>query len=130
MFKIKCDNCNNYIVLNQKKTMDYYMDTMQYTIERVGNINYDQIPLFTFYKCHGCKKEYKFDVKEYELRVKKTLVEMALKIKRSELLSSINPYNIDPDNGMEFCGICEGYDQKGNCFVDMVKQCPLRRLNK
>ena len=116
-------------MLDQKKTMDYYLQVMHFIIKPEGQIDFDEIPLISFYACPRCKTEYSFDTKEYEKRVRMTIADLALRIKKSDMLASLNPHNIDPDNGLEYCGICDGYDKEGNCLSDMVKRCPLRKLH-
>jgi len=60
--------------------------------------------------------------------VKNYIAEEAMYIRKQRMFAEdINPYTIDPDNGLDYCGQCDGYDGEGNCLVDIIKQCTIRK---
>lgn len=128
MLEFDCDKCSSAVIVNQLFTSQEYNKILRYEVLRSGEVVSNELPPFLYYECVGCGERYKLDIKEYELRVRKATVKKAVKLKNSELRSQINPYKIDPDNGLKHCGVCEGVDKEGNCFVDYIKQCPIRKL--
>lgn len=128
MFEFDCDKCGGTVLINETFTMKHYSDMLKFEIDNTGGMLSEEVPIFLFYQCMDCNELYKFNFKEAELRLRKSLVKKAAKLKQINLRSKVNPYTIDPDNGLEHCGLCEGIDGEGNCFVDYIKQCPIKDL--
>jgi hypothetical protein len=128
MLEFDCDKCSGPTTINDLLTIKAYNDVMKYEVTHTGEIVSKEIPVFLYYECISCGETYRFGFKEVEGRIRKAMAAQAIKLKNTELRAQINPYNIDPDNGIESCGICEGVDGEGNCFVDYVKQCPIRKI--
>jgi len=128
MIDFNCDKCKSKVVLNEVITIKAYVDILNYEAINTGELVSNTLPSFLYYQCIECGEKYKLDFKEFELRVRKSMVEKAVKLKNINLRSQINPYSIDPDNGITECGMCDGIDGKGICFTDYFKQCPIRKL--
>ena len=128
MLEFSCDKCGNDVILNETFTIVHYMDILKYEMISPGELITKDLPDFMFYQCIECDERYKLNFKEVELRVRKKLVDKAAKLRTRNLRAQVNPYDIDPDNGIAECGICEGFDGEGNCFKDFIKQCPVRNF--
>jgi len=129
MLEFSCDKCGNDVILNETFTMTHYMELLKYEMTHKGGLISKDLPIFMFYQCIECEEKYKLNFKEVELRIRKKIADKAVKLKNINLRSQVNPYTIDPDNGMDECGMCEGLDGNGNCFKDFIKQCPVRNFN-
>jgi len=79
------------------------------------------------YRCPKCKLLKNLTHAEWELLLRKEIAREVLDIRMKEFFRSINPQTIDPDNGLEYCGQCNGYAEDGNCLVDIIKQCTIRK---
>ena len=114
--------------MNELFTTQEYVKILRYEVLNTGELITSDVPLFMYYECINCEKKYKLVFQEVEARVRKSLAKKAARLKTLELRSKINPYKVDPDNGFESCGLCDGFDGKGNCFTDFTKQCYIRKL--
>ena len=128
MFSIKCDNCGEEIFIDGSETFDSYMKNYNYLMDDKGKIVEGSINQYLIYKCPLCNKRYKFTYKDWEKRFREKIAQDVMEARKMEMFSKqINPQTIDPDHGVEFCGQCSGYDGTGYCFVDVIKQCTIRK---
>ena len=125
MFDLKCDECGHKVVPNEMLTRDEYMKDMDYFVDEEGKILDSSVQQYLIYTCIKCEKIYKLNYKEWEQRFRKKIAEDLMHVRQVEAFKKLNPYTIDPDNGMEFCGQCAGIED-GNCYVDIIKQCSIR----
>lgn len=128
MFYILCDFCENQLVLDQNKTLNYFYNNLSYYIKEDGFLNYKDIPVLMMYYCLGCNKEYEFDVFELNTRLKKSIADVALKLKRKNLALEMKDIKPDQDSGLVYCGICPGYDGEGNCLKNIIDRCSIRKV--
>jgi hypothetical protein len=96
-------------------------------VDSTGKLIEASIQQYLIYTCIKCGKNYKFSYKEWEKRFRMQIAEDAMHVRKAEMFKQLNPYIIDPDNGLEFCGQCDGIDNEGNCYVDIIKQCTIRK---
>ena len=130
MFKLSCDNCSGELTLDSQRTTADYLETMKYEVIHKGSLVNENVPLYMYYVCIKCNSGCKLTPVEFEGKIREHMAYTALKIKRANIMEQIDPHKIDPDNGMEYCGECIGYDSHGSCLVDIIKQCPLLREKK
>jgi hypothetical protein len=128
MLPIVCDKCNGELVLDEALTIEEYMKDMDYFVDELGNIQDSCIQQYMFYVCSFCKTAYKFTYKDWEQRMRLRIAKEAMDLRKQKMFAEdINPYTIDPDNGIDYCGQCDGYDGEGNCLVDIIRQCTIRK---
>jgi len=128
MFAIPCDACGTNLLLDQQSTIDMYMNDADYVIGEDGKLVNESIQEYIVYKCPMCDSIYKFTYKEWEVRYRRVLAERVMELRKQKMFrEEINPQTINPDNGLEFCGQCSGYAGDGNCLVDIIKQCTIRK---
>ena len=127
MFKLACDKCGGQLALDNISTIHDFQENIRYEIIESGSLINKDIPLYSYYVCTNCNESYKLTPIEFDRKVREFITEMALKMKRARIMEQINWSMVDQDSGLEYCGQCQGYDEKGNCLVDIIKQCPLLR---
>ena len=127
MFEILCDNCGEELVADYRSTLDEYNKDMDYIVEDIGKIVESSLQQYLVYTCMLCDKVYKFTYKDWERRYRERLAMDVMEIRKREMFKAVNPQSIDPDNGLEYCGQCSGYAGDGNCLVDIIKQCTIRK---
>jgi len=130
VFNIKCDMCGYLIELDFDRTVESYCGDMDYLIQEDGQLAENTIQNYMIYKCSNCGEIYRFTLKDLELRIRKQAAISAMNMRRDEVFKNIKPNSINPDNGFEYCGKCDGYDGEGNCFIDVIKQCSIRKFNE
>jgi hypothetical protein len=129
MLEVICDNCGDILALDEISTFEDYKKDHGIILKEDGTLSEESIPTYIVFKCLSCNSLYKLTYEEWFEKVKFKIAESAMHARRLEIFKEhINPYIIDPDNGLEFCGKCPGIDNEGNCYVDIIKQCPIRRL--
>jgi phage FluMu protein Com len=128
MFEIECDECNDNLLVDLKETIDSYSDNMDYIVDDLGKIIESTLQKYLVYKCPTCKKSYKFTYADWELRARKSIAYRVMEVRKQKMFrEEINPQSINPDHGLEQCGQCSGYAGDGWCFVDIIKQCTIRK---
>jgi len=128
MFTISCDKCDGDLRINDFLTTEEYMKDSDYFIDELGKLQDDSVQQYLIYKCIQCEELYKFTYKEWEERMRIRTAREVMGLRKQKMFEQdINPYNIDPDNGLEYCGQCDGYDEEGNCLTDIIKQCTIRK---
>lgn len=128
MFTILCDKCGGELLIDEKSTSDEYMKDADYIVEEEDRIAEKSVQQYLIYKCILCDEIYKFTYKEWEAKYREKMAMSVMEIRKQKMFSEdINPQTIDPDNGLEYCGQCSGYAGDGNCLVDVIKQCTIRK---
>ena len=128
MFNIICDNCGGSMIVDHKITLDNYLAKVNYVTDDIGKICDIALNSYLTYVCNSCTKQTDYTIAEVELKLREDLTFEVKKYRKSHVFRNIiNPLYIDPDNGLEYCGRCLGVDNEGNCYSDIIKQCPFRR---
>ena len=127
MFEILCDNCGEELIVDHRATVDEYNKDMDYIVEDEEKIVESSLQQYLMYKCRLCEKVYKFTYKEWEKRYREKVAMEVMEVRKHRVFKAMNPQIIDPDNGLEYCGQCSGYAGDGNCLVDIIKQCTIRK---
>lgn len=131
MFKLECDKCREgYLCIDRNLTLEDYKNNIDFEIAYEGTLKINKIPIYMYYVCNRCNSLYKLTPVEVEDKIRDFMANIALKMKRAYIMEQINFKEVDPDNGIEFCGKCVGYDGKGTCLKDIIKQCPLLKETK
>lgn len=129
MLDILCEHCRNIMILDELSTFESYKEDGRTKLNEDGTLAEESIPEYLIFKCLKCDATCNLTYKEWFDQVKQKIARDVLYSTRQELFKKhINPHIIDPDNGLEFCGQCPGVDNEGNCYVDIIKQCPMRDL--
>jgi RNase P subunit RPR2 len=128
MFTILCDKCGSDILIDEKATSDEYMKDADYIVEEEDRIVEKSVQQYLIYKCILCGEIYKFTYKEWEAKYREKIAMDVMELRKQKMFAeNINPQTIDPDHGLEYCGQCSGYAGDGNCLVDVIKQCTIRK---
>ena len=128
MFTIKCEKCGGMVIIDELLTRDEYLKDMNYLVDENGQLLDSAIQQYLMYKCVDCNELYKLTYKEWEKLFRKKLAEEIMYARKAKMFrDELNPDIIDPDNGFEFCGQCDGNDGEGNCFTDIIKQCTITK---
>lgn len=127
MFKLKCDKCEGNIVLDARLTNNDYMKTMNYLVDKDGEVDINTIQTYMIYACFECGAKYRFELKDIEQRLRKELAQVAITIKRDQELDRLS---CDIDDGVEevlkFCGKCPGMHNNGMCLTVIMSRCSIR----
>ncbi len=126
MYTLKCDECGNEVMPDEMAKKDKNIKDMNYVVNEDGEFLESAIQQYLIYVCIKCGKKYNLSYKEWEKRFRKKIAEETMHVRKAEAFKQMNPYIINPDNGLEFCGQCDGIED-GNCFVDIIKQCTMRK---
>lgn len=128
MFILECEKCSGKLIVDETATTVEYAKDMDYCVDELGELQEKSIQEYLVYRCNKCGREYKFTYKNWEKRMRIKLAKEAMQLRKHMMFANdINPYTIDPDNGIEYCGQCDGIDGEGNCLVDIIKQCTIRK---
>lgn len=127
MFAFKCEKCGNKVIVDEMATKDEYMKDMDYLVDENGELLDSAVQQYLIYVCTECGENYKLNHEEWEKKFRKKIAEDTMHVRKAEMFRQLNPYTIDPDNGLEFCGQCDGVDKEGNCYVDIIRQCTMRK---
>jgi len=128
MFSLECEKCGSLIQIDEHITAEEYSKDMDYLVDEVGYLVESTIQKYLIYKCSNCGATYRFTYKDWEKLIRIKVAKVAMSLRKQKMFAEdINPMIIDPDNGLEYCGQCDGYDNEGNCLVDIIKQCTIRK---
>lgn len=128
MFDLGCEKCGGLIQIDEYLTAEEYSKDMDYLVDEVGHLVEATIQKYLVYRCGVCGTTYRFTYKDWEERIRIKVAKMTMGIRKRKMFEGdINPMRIDPDNGLKYCGQCDGYDGEGNCLVDIIKQCTIRK---
>ena len=125
MFDMKCEQCGNNVSIDQQRTVNNYMVTMDYVVSKDGELDMSTIQEYMYYKCQFCNKTYKYTIKEIEREVRRSFAETAMLLKRKEVVDE-NKHKVNEDSVLSYCGKCRGQDGKGNCFSAIMNNCVIR----
>jgi hypothetical protein len=128
MFDLECEKCGGMIQIDEYLTAEEYGKDMDYLVDEVGHLVESTIQKYLVYRCISCDATYRFTYKDWEKHIRVKVAKIAMDLRKQKMFAEdINPMMIDPDNGLEYCGQCDGYDGEGNCLVDIIKQCTIRK---
>lgn len=126
MFPIMCDICGNSLFFDYHTTIEEYLPKVNYMQNTIKDICDIALDSHLSYNCTHCAEKFKYTFKEVELKLIDTIKKDVKRYRKIYVFKNIiNPMNIDPDNGLVFCGICDGVDNLGNCYNDIKNVCPL-----
>lgn len=125
MFGMKCKKCGGSITLDQQRTTNTYMGTMDYIISKDGELDMNTVQGYMYYKCQFCNSTYKYTIKDVEREVRRSFAETAMSLKRNEAFND-NKNEINEDSVLSYCGKCRGQDGRGNCFSVIMNNCSIR----
>jgi len=130
MFNIMCDNCDSFLVALDDETLSNYLNQVDYLNDSIDTLCSKALSTSAYYKCPRCSLKYTYTIDEVVNKFKEQLIFDIKKYRKIHIFKNyINPMIIKPDNGLLFCGLCAGIDNKGNCYVDIIKQCPFKVKN-
>lgn len=128
MFNIICNSCGGAMVVDYQITIENYVNKVDYVRDDLGKICDIALNSYLTYGCTNCTYKANYTMAEVELKIRQDLTQEVKKYRKTHVFKKvINPLYIDADNGMEFCGRCLGIDNEGNCYKDVILQCPFRR---
>jgi len=131
MFEITCEECSSLITMDYQASLEDYLYKVNYVTNDITYITDTAIKAYMIYKCIGCGKVFKYTLKDLELKLRQSIHKDVRKYRKIYVFRNIlNPANVDPDNGLLFCGICDGVDNLGNCYTDIVNICPFACKNE
>ena len=126
MLGIDCGECNGLLLFDEFFTRNEYLKDADYIVDDAGEIVDSAVQQYLMYKCSRCNKLYKFTYMEWEKKARtKIAKEIMIARKLKVFREVVDPANVDPDNGLEWCGKCDGIDNEGNCFTDIIKVCTI-----
>ena len=128
MYDIKCENCNEQLEFNYDMTLQDYLRRVNILEDDIDLVLGDSVESPLAYVCEGCGSQYRYTYKDVIEKVKLLLKWDIMNIRKANMLKNdINFMSIKPGCGIEYCGQCSGVDGKGNCSVDLIKQCTIRK---
>lgn len=126
MFPLICSGCKNYLEFDYQASLEEFLSKVSYTKDSIDKICNVSLETPLMYKCVKCGSKVNYNFREVEEKFKETLCKDIKKYRKIYVFRNVlNPNNINPDNGLTYCGICDGVDDEGNCYVDIYKICPL-----
>lgn len=128
MFSINCDDCDNSLMFDYDNTVDNYTKEVDYKTQPLDFIMEKVLANYLLYVCSSCDKKYKYTYKELERKLRESVSKDVVGAKKAKMFrEDINFDLIKPGCGVEYCGQCTGIDNKGNCSLDLIKQCTIRK---
>jgi len=128
MFSIKCDDCGYDLYINYDDTTRLYMKNSEsYRLFNDGILDESVIPNYIVFECSKCHNKFNFNYRDWESRYRRDLAMRIMEIKKREAFKHLNPDTVKESSGIEFCGQCIGSESNGNCLVDIIKQCSVRK---
>ena len=125
MFNIICDKCKGVVECDYDTSISEYLLKVDYVNDKISDIcdTAKDIPLV--YKCISCSAKFKYSFKELEQKRRESIHADIRRFRKIHVFKNvINPASINPDNGLEYCNICDGVDNAGNCYKDIISVCP------
>lgn len=127
LIEIKCDKCKKgRIVFDYDITLNNLLINVDFHNDLIKYIQDKWVSSVLYYKCDNCGNVVEYTFKEIEEKARESVARDVMNIRKQSMFRTINPKTINPDNGLEFCGICDGIDGEGNCYSDIVKQCTIK----
>lgn len=127
LFEIRCDDCAGSLMIDMKETMDAYYKDMDYLVNEVNHIVEATLQNYLIYRCTTCDKTFKFTYADWEKRMRELIAMEVMEVRKHKMFKDLNPQSVNPDSGLEYCGQCSGYAGDGNCLVDIINQCVIRK---
>lgn len=127
MYTITCEKCRNTLIFDRESTFRNCVEGVSYSTSKVKEIQDRWLSSYLIYSCLSCKAQYKYTFQEVELKVRESVAKDVMNFRKIQMFKTqINPETVNPDNGLEYCGQCDGVDKEGNCYVDIIKQCTIK----
>lgn len=131
MFSIFCDKCNSQLDMDYTASLEEYLQKVDYIKDTINHITDVALKTPLLYKCVQCGTIFKYSWPELEIKIRESLCKDVKRYRKIYVFKNIiNPGSINPDSGLIFCGICDGVDNLGNCYVDITKLCPFVNKNE
>jgi len=114
-------------MLDELATRDEYLKDVGCMVDESGRLIEDTIQQYLIYRCQNCNSTFKLTYKEWERLFRMKVAWEVMQLKKALMFrNEINMLLVNPDNGITFCGQCDGVDSEGNCYNDVIKQCTIR----
>ena len=128
MFDLICEKCGSKLIVDNRATLDRYIAKVDYIKDDLGNICDIALGSYLTYQCIQCTAKIDYTFKEVEQKARESITnDVKIYRKKHVFRNFINLMYIDQDSGIEFCGRCLGVDNEGNCYKDIISQCPFRK---
>jgi hypothetical protein len=128
MYTIACENCNDPIEFDYDSTLEEYLTRNSLLKGDIDDLLGETIESPLVYVCINCKNIYRYTYKDIIDRIKLLMKWDIMNIRKANMLKKDISFElIKPGCGIEYCGQCSGVDGKGNCSVDLIKQCTIRK---
>lgn len=125
MFVISCDKCNSQVDMDYNASVEEYLYKVDYVRDNVEHIVETALKTYLVYKCVRCGSIFKYTWPELEAKLREAVFKDVKRYRKIYVFKNIiNPGSINPDNGLVSCNICDGVDNLGNCYSDIIKICP------
>lgn len=127
LFELNCTKCNGLLQFDYTTSLETFIFDNNYLHSDMSVIKENAKNSYLIFTCISCSKSTKYTLEELFI-LTSNLVIADIKRRRQryvfrELLSS---NDIDPDKGLEYCGLCLGADGEGNCYKDVITKCPFK----
>jgi len=132
MFSNKCKKCGGMLIMDTLATVRLYHLSVDIIIDEEKEISdIDLLPEYLVFLCHKCGYSEKRTFEDIRIDLKTTLMQKILKLRQQESYKLIDKSKIHEENGISFCGICEGHSgcDDGYCYNDMLPQCIIRKTH-
>jgi len=127
MFEIECDKCSGSLIIDELATGDGYLKDMNYLFDSAEKIVEAAIQQYLIYKCLDCNAVYKFTYKDWEERLRLKILKDILEVKKQKMFREDINTQLIKSGEKAYCGECSGYFGDGNCLIDVIKQCTIRK---
>lgn len=132
MIKFECDKCGTILHEATYETMLEYDVELSYILDENGNFSLDSLPAYIIFKCPFCYYSVKVNINDILKPFLEVVLSRLSRFRIQKCLSSIKENNkLNPDaedNGISFCGMCQGFlDGDGYCYNDVIDKCIVRR---
>ena len=125
MFPIKCSECKQVLEFNYIKSLDQYLNKVDYIRDSENTIIDIAVNSPMFFYCLLCDKEFLYSSKDLENKLKETISSDIKQYRKKYVFTKVIQIQfINPDNGFKYCGKCAGVDNQGGCYKDIIKVCP------
>jgi len=126
MYSSRCDKCGQYMLINYILTSELLSSELAILINEDGTKNIDGFSNNVIMVCPYCRhtKYSNFDklVSEFKYEIMNKL----LKRRESDSHKRLDKTKLKEENGVSYCGMCEGPFGDGYCYNDLKAQCIVR----
>jgi hypothetical protein len=131
MFPILCDICKKTLDFNYTETLENYLPKVDYINNSLDYVCSAALAMTLMYDCVYCDKKFKYSFEDLNNKLRESVVNDVKKYRKIYVFKNIlTPTLINPDNGIDYCGLCDGADNLGNCYIDVIKICPFVLKNE